>query len=852
MIPQAGSAYAYSLRDAGRAGRVDHRLGPDPRVRGRQRRGGDLVGRLLHVAAPRLRRRASRRGSRPATARRCCQPDPALHGLLDTAPHIAGIPVLVNLPAFAIVMLITWLLLLGVRESATREQHHGRDQAARARAVRRRRAARTSTRRTTSRSRRTASRGIHQGAAIVFFAYIGFDAISTAAEETKNPQRNLPIGILGGLAICTVIYVIVGAVLTGMVPYTELGVADPLAEALNSAGLHDGRRGSSRSARSSRWRPCCSCSSTASRASSSRWRATACCPQWAAKMHPKYRTSRTSRRSSPASFVALWALIGDAGETYDLTNIGTLFAFALVCIGVLVLRYTDPDRPRPFRVPFVWPISLLGAARCACSSWWACRAGVGAVRHLAGDRDRALLLVRDSPHPPAPVSRAAAVKLPTRIVLGLALGATSGIAANVFAPGAPWVKWLGDNVASPVGQIFLRLLIMTVIPLVFASITLGVAGLGDIRKVGRVGARTIVYFLVSTAIAATLGLLLVNVARPGEGLDPAVREQLMVTYRAQAQGMQAGGGTRFGIETFVNMVPRNPIQAAANLDMLGVIVFALFFGAALTLIPPEKARPMLRVLDALGEAIVKIIDIAMRLAPYGVFALVFVVTSRFGWGLLRQLGLYVAVVLIGLALHGAVVLSALVRVLGGLSPAGVLEPHPRQHRDRIFYQLEQCHAPDQHCGGRAGARDSAADRGLRAAARIHVVHERDRAVRGGHGPVPGTGVRHDTRFHDAGGRHDTVRDYRGRHRRCAGWITAVADGRARIGGHPARGHRHHPGRGSHPRHVAHDTQRVRGPDRRGVRGAEGNRLGPERGGPDGAARAGRLGERRSQLQRSHC
>jgi APA family basic amino acid/polyamine antiporter len=80
--------------------------------------------------------------------------------------------------------------------------------------------------------------GIHQGAAFVFFAYIGFDAISTAAEETKNPQRNMPIGILGGLAICTVIYVLVGAVITGLVPYTQLRVADPLAEALSVAGLN--------------------------------------------------------------------------------------------------------------------------------------------------------------------------------------------------------------------------------------------------------------------------------------------------------------------------------------------------------------------------------------------------------------------------------------------------------------------------------------------------------------------------------------------------------------------------------------------------------------------------------------
>jgi dicarboxylate/amino acid:cation (Na+ or H+) symporter, DAACS family len=231
------------------------------------------------------------------------------------------------------------------------------------------------------------------------------------------------------------------------------------------------------------------------------------------------------------------------------------------------------------------------------------------------------------------------------------------------------VKWFGDNVAGPVGQIFLRLLTMTVIPLVFTSITLGVARLGKLRTLGRVGARTLGYCLVSTTIAATLGLLLVNLARPGERLDPGVREQLMATYRPQADAMQAGGAARLGIETFVNIFPRNPLQAAANLDLLGVIVFALIFGAALTQLPEEKAQPMLRVFDALGEAITKIIDILMRLAPVGVFGLVFVAASRFGWELLRPLGLYVTVVLLGLLLHAAVVLSSAVRVLGGLKPA---------------------------------------------------------------------------------------------------------------------------------------------------------------------------------------
>lgn len=260
------------------------------------------------------------------------------------------------------------------------------------------------------------------------------------------------------------------------------------------------------------------------------------------------------------------------------------------------------------------------------------------------------------------------MKLHTKVVLGLILGGTAGVLANVLAPGAPWVKWVGDNLAQPVGQIFLRMLLMTVVPLVFCSLTLGVAGLGDIRRVGRVGGRTIAYFLVSTALSAALGIILVNLVHPGSGLDPTVRAQLMATYQSQAQGIQAGMSTKPGIDMLVNIVPRNPIKAAADLDMLGIIFFALVFGAALTLIPDEKAKPVLRLLDAVGLAIVKIIDLAMKLAPYGVFGLIFFVTSRFGWGLLKELGLYVMVVVAGLLLHGAVTISAMVRVLGGMNP----------------------------------------------------------------------------------------------------------------------------------------------------------------------------------------
>src|SRR5687767_12601257 len=153
--------------------------------------------------------------------------NPAVNGLLETAPQVAGIPILVNLPAFGIVMFITWLLLRGAKESSRANNIMVMIKLA-ALALFIGVGVMNLNPGNYEPFSPNGFTGIHQGAAIVFFAYIGFDAISTAAEETINPQRNLPIGILGGLAICTVIYVIVGIVLTGLVPYQELAVADPL------------------------------------------------------------------------------------------------------------------------------------------------------------------------------------------------------------------------------------------------------------------------------------------------------------------------------------------------------------------------------------------------------------------------------------------------------------------------------------------------------------------------------------------------------------------------------------------------------------------------------------------------
>lgn len=257
--------------------------------------------------------------------------------------------------------------------------------------------------------------------------------------------------------------------------------------------------------------------------------------------------------------------------------------------------------------------------------------------------------------------------LHTRILLALFLGALAGMGVHSLAGDAQWTIWLTDNIAAPVGEIFLRLLLMTVVPLVFASIVLGVTGLGDVRNLGRVGGKTLVYFVASSAIAAALGIVLVNLMDPGSSLDPVVRAALLEDFRDQASSMQAGS-PGFGVDMLVNIVPRNPVEAAANMDMLAVIFFALVFGVALALIPRERAAPLIAVIESLGDVVIKIIELVMRLAPYGVFALIFVVTSRFGWSLLAQLGVYVVLVLLGLTLHTVVTLSLLVRFFGGMQP----------------------------------------------------------------------------------------------------------------------------------------------------------------------------------------
>ena len=262
------------------------------------------------------------------------------------------------------------------------------------------------------------------------------------------------------------------------------------------------------------------------------------------------------------------------------------------------------------------------------------------------------------------------MKLHTKILLGLLIGAVLGVTANLVLGGHhPFVDGVNKYVAGPVGQVFLRMLFMIVVPLVFASISLGVAGLGDLRRVGRVGAKAIAYFLITTAIAATIGLIAVNAVQPGKKVPAAVQQQLLQTYAKDATSkVEAAATSTFGIETVVNIVPRNPLRAAVDLDLLALIFFGLIFGAALTMITTERARPMIAFLESLNDVVVKIVEFAMRLAPFGVTALIFGVTSRFGFALLIPLGSYVAVVMSALLFHAVVTNSAILKWVIGVSP----------------------------------------------------------------------------------------------------------------------------------------------------------------------------------------
>jgi len=292
-----------------------------------------------------------------------------LAGALASAPHLFGVPVIFNLPAVLIVALITILLVRGARESSRFNNvivmlklavivffvavgiiyfkpenltaHGG--------------------------FAPNGYLGISSAAAIIFFAYIGFDAVSTAAEEARNPAKDMPFGILMSLVICTVVYIAVSLAMTGMAPWDRLGTAEPMLTALELTG------GGSTLIQVSKLLIALGAVVAMTsvllvfqfgqpRIFFSMAR-DGLLPRWASRVHPKYRTPHVTTILTGV-FVASLAAFANINEMVELTNIGTLFAFVLVSLGVLVLRYIDPDRPRPFRAPLVPVVPILAALAC--------------------------------------------------------------------------------------------------------------------------------------------------------------------------------------------------------------------------------------------------------------------------------------------------------------------------------------------------------------------------------------------------------------------------------------------------------------------------------------------------------
>ncbi|MCU0862828.1 MAG: dicarboxylate/amino acid:cation symporter [Planctomycetes bacterium] len=271
------------------------------------------------------------------------------------------------------------------------------------------------------------------------------------------------------------------------------------------------------------------------------------------------------------------------------------------------------------------------------------------------------------------------LSLPTKILLGLLVGAATGVALNLAyapplggAPTAAWqsVLWWADGVVKPFGDLFLSLLFMVVVPIVFSSLFLGVAGLGSVQKLGSLGGRTLLWFLATTTFAVLLGITLVAVFEPGKAVSPEVAEQIKQQYLGDAQARIAQGAQAKGwMQMLVDIVPRNVVGAAAdNGKVLGLIFFALILGAASIRTAPERTRVLRELLESIYELCVRVLGWVMQLAPFGVACLIFHATAKLGIDVMKLVGFYFLTAMGGLVVYQLVVITLLAKVFAGLSP----------------------------------------------------------------------------------------------------------------------------------------------------------------------------------------
>lgn len=246
------------------------------------------------------------------------------------------------------------------------------------------------------------------------------------------------------------------------------------------------------------------------------------------------------------------------------------------------------------------------------------------------------------------------MRLATKIIIGLIVGAVVGLVLNILSPDV--FKVLDTYLFTPLGQIFLNLINMLVVPIVFFSITLGVAGLGDPKKLGRIGFKTISFFLVTTAIAIIIGLFLATIIQPGH----------VGNFDTEGASFEAEEAPSTG-ETLLNIIPSNPIQAFAEGNMLQIIAFSIFVGFGIAMLG-KKAEALLTVVEQGNNLMMYLVNIVMKSAPYGTFGLIATAVGSQGLSAIKAMGLYMIVVILALLIHSIVTYGSAVFFLAKYNP----------------------------------------------------------------------------------------------------------------------------------------------------------------------------------------
>jgi len=260
-------------------------------------------------------------------------------------------------------------------------------------------------------------------------------------------------------------------------------------------------------------------------------------------------------------------------------------------------------------------------------------------------------------------------RLQWRILIGFIAGLVAGLLAYTLTPGAEWITTVVTYVTGPIGQIFLRLLFMLVIPLLFSALVVGIAEMGEIRALKKIGLRTLAYTVVVSGIAVALSIALVNLLRPGDGVDPAAaRELLAQGGQGAASIVAASAESEAGINQLIAIVPSNIIAAMSANDILAVMFFALFFGIGMLLVQTQRTLQLKDAIEGIFEVAMRLIGLVIQLAPIAIFCFMFNLSAQFGWDLLFKLAAYVGVVLLALGLQMFGVFPALLAFVARKSP----------------------------------------------------------------------------------------------------------------------------------------------------------------------------------------